>query len=125
MPKLPAAGSGTITIEEKSELRLNGRVYVSFGFPGTLKNPRIRCTAFQEGVQVYVNELGREYYGDKMPEQVTFRLADEPDAQWTSGPADVTLILFYFKSGNREWNGQGEREYVELAQSGFRAEGGA
>lgn len=124
---LPEAGSGSIAIM--------GEPY-QFGKPITLhaqwserlKNPRLVIDAFVDGEQVYGRVYGREDDRVVLTSQA-LTLAGinlgEGYSIWQQadgGPATCHARLFYFKTGNHEWNGSGQQEYVQLAEVEFQAE---
>ena len=115
---LPPSGSGTITIDPSSDLSLGGSVTFEVNYPGKLKNPRVFVTAYQEDDLVY---------GEAGTADHVFVLGGNPDrgSEWVvaGGPAACRADLFYFATGNHEWNGNGQQEVVTLASVAFLRRG--
>ncbi len=113
---LPPASSGSVSVAAGSDLSYQGQVTFDYTYPNHLNNPRIYVECDQNGSLVY-GEAGRA--------SDTFTLG----GGWSlwveagGGPADCTATLYYFKTGNHEWNGSGQQVYVELAQTTFHAGG--
>lgn len=115
MAQLPAPESGSIAIAPSSVLELNGQVSFDVSYPGKLKNPLVQVIAFQ-GETVVDLKVGA-------PDQ-TYVLGG-PSSVWLAngGPANCHADLFYYKTGNHEWNGSGQQEFVHLAGIDFQAGG--
>lgn len=114
---LPASGSGTIglgsvdgTVSGFAAVKPHYGGSVTFNSTGTgrLKNPRAYVRCYQNGLLVY---------GEAGGASDTFRLGGGWSL-WVAnggGSAQCWADLYYFKSGNHEWNGNGQQEYVWLA----------
>jgi hypothetical protein len=116
---LPASGSGTIglgTVDGAAmgfaSVKPHYEGTVTFNSTGTgkLKNPRVYVRCYQAGVLVY---------GEAGGASDTFTLGGGW-SQWVAnggGAAQCWADLYYFKSGNHEWNGSGQQEYVWLGST--------
>jgi len=113
---LPASGSGTIGLASvdgsagfaRVQPHYGGTVTFSSTGTGRLKNPRTYVRCYQNGVLVY---------GEAGGANDTFTLGGGWSL-WVAnggGAAQCWADLYYFKSGNHEWNGSGQQEYVWLA----------
>ena len=114
---LPASGSGTIGLGSvdgtamgfaTTKPHYEGTVTFNSTGTGKLKNPRIYVRCYQNGVLVY---------GEGGGASDTFTLGGGWSL-WVAnngGSANCWADLFYYKSGNHEWNGSGQQEYVWLA----------
>lgn len=114
---LPPAGSGSISLNQ-TNVSLGDLVNFTSSYPGNLKNPRIEVLCYQDGTLAY---------GEAGSSLDWFQLGGNPDGGsiWasTGGPADCTANLFYWASGNHEWNGGGQQTYVLLGTTSFAANG--
>lgn len=115
---LPAAGSGTITLNQAAPALGDLVSYTTTGTDG-LKNPRVWTACYQAGVLVYAEGIGAAE---------TFTLGGG-SSDWLNnggGPADCTTVLYWIpkRNGNSEWNGHGAQgAQVDLATCEFHAEG--
>ena len=116
----PHPGRGTIGLGSvdgsvagfaASAAALQGHCYLQFGGHGSvLKNPRIYVRCYQNGVLVY---------GEAGGASDTFTLGGGWSL-WVAnggGAAQCWADLYYFKTGNHEWNGSGQQEYVWLGST--------
>lgn len=116
---LPASGSGTIglasvdgSVAGFARVQPHYEGTVTFNSAGTskLKNPRIYVRCYQNGVLVY---------GEAGGASDTFTLGGGWSL-WVAnggGSAQCWADLYYFKTGNHEWNGSGQQEYVWLGST--------
>jgi hypothetical protein len=116
---LPGSGTGSISLGGADGSTIGtagiaphyeGTVWFNYSGTDKLKNPRAYVYCYQNGQLVY-GEGGHAWD--------TFTLGGGY-SQWVAnggGPAQCYADLFYYKVAgtNREWNGNGQQEYVWLA----------
>ncbi len=122
---LPAPGSGTIAVAAGSDLSFQGIVSFDTSYAGHLKNPRVEVLCYQDGSLVYgeAGDADQSFVLGGGGSIWVYGPDGVPGGGDGGGPADCVANLFYWKSGNHEWNGSGQQEYVLLGSVSFAATG--
>lgn len=120
MPKLPPAGSGTLSLATPEPVAYGQQIAFNHTGDEDLSNPRLWVTAHQNGELVY---------GEGTSPDAGVKLGGG-SSQWVSnggGPAECHAQLYYIlnKNGTAEWKGGGQQQggTVVLATCSFNAEG--